>query len=316
MRPSIVAVAFLTVLLLLACGPLSCLSSLLMAPFQSGLELPGLLPANAVIGSGRVVTETRQVRDFSALVAGGSGDVVVIQGDKEGLVVEAEDNLLALIGSEVDNGTLRLGLAATASGVSIRATRPIRYLLSVKSLESASLNGSGNLAAAGLQASWLQLTISGSGGARVDQVRANEIVADIRGSGSAELAGKASRQTVSIAGSGDYRAGNLDSDVARVTIAASGSASVWSRQQLAVQMLGIGTVSYYGLPTVPHSITGSGRLRSLGEHRDRALTVLLRRELRMSLISNLRSASRWGRSHAPAPISGHQSPVCCDTLTP
>lgn len=269
MRPSIVAVAFLTVLLLLACGPLSCLSSLLMAPFQSGLELPGLLPANAVIGSGRVVTETRQVRDFSALVAGGSGDVAVIQGDqgdKEGLVVEAEDNLLALIGSEVDNGTLRLGLAATASGVSIRATRPIRYLLSVKSLESASLNGSGNLAAAGLQASWLQLTISGSGGARVDQVRANEIVADIRGSGSAELAGKASRQTVSIAGSGDYRAGNLDSDVARVTIAASGSASVWSRQQLAVQMLGIGTVSYYGLPTVTHSVTGRGRLRSLGEH--------------------------------------------------
>ena len=121
--------------------------------------VPVILAAGA-LGEGLVLTGSRagqrhggfraggyrdhgRSSDFSALVASGSGDVVVVQGDTEGLVVEAEDNLMALIGSEVDNGTLRLGFTPTLSTVSILRTRPIRYLLTVKSLESVSLNGSG-----------------------------------------------------------------------------------------------------------------------------------------------------------------------------
>lgn len=265
MTRGVVIVLCVVVLALMACGVAACLSFALFAPFGEGLMLPNLTQGNTLVGSGRVVTESRQVQNFSALVASGSGDVVVVQGNTEGLVVEAEDNLMPLIGSEVDNGTLRLGFTPTPTATYFRATRPIRYLLTVKTLESVSLNGSGSLATSALQASRLQVTVLGSGSARVDQARLNEIVVDIRGSGNVDLFGKASRQTVTIAGSGEYRAGNLDTDVAQVTIAGSGSASVWSRQQLSVQILGSGSVSYYGSPTVTRSVTGSGGLRSLGE---------------------------------------------------
>ena len=61
-------------------------------------------------GSMNVITETRQVASFRAIEASGSVKVELFQGEEVGLTVEADDNLLELIVTEVDNEVLKIQL--------------------------------------------------------------------------------------------------------------------------------------------------------------------------------------------------------------
>ena len=48
-------------------------------------------------GSGDVITETRQVSNFTRIELDGSGDVEIVFGNKESITIEAEDNIMPLI---------------------------------------------------------------------------------------------------------------------------------------------------------------------------------------------------------------------------
>src|SRR4051794_33050747 len=170
---------------------------------------------NFITGSGQVRTETRAVRDFSEVDLAGQGTLTITQGAEEGLTIEAEDNLLLVLTSDVRDGRLVLG---TKDGTAIRATKPIRYDLRVKDLGAIRLSGAGDIAAAMLRADRLELRTSGSGNMRIDQLTANALTARISGSGDLAVAGTAPRQDLTISGSGNYRAASLESGDARVTV--------------------------------------------------------------------------------------------------
>ncbi len=57
-------------------------------------------------GSGHVTTEVRNVTGINAISVTGGQWVVLEQTDTEGVQVEAEDNLLRYIETEVDDGVL------------------------------------------------------------------------------------------------------------------------------------------------------------------------------------------------------------------
>ena len=57
--------------------------------------------ANAVVGSGKVVSETREVSGFTSVSVSGSGQAQITVGDSDSLVIEAEDNILPLIETSV-----------------------------------------------------------------------------------------------------------------------------------------------------------------------------------------------------------------------
>jgi hypothetical protein len=63
----------------------------------------------SVSGSGRVMSETRNVSGFSNVSLKGSGRVVIEQGAAESLTVTSDDNLLKYVETEVRGSTLVLG---------------------------------------------------------------------------------------------------------------------------------------------------------------------------------------------------------------
>ena len=69
-----------------------------------------LSACNAVRGSGDVVTETRAVSGFDQVSLSGQGELIVTQGDQESLEIEAEDNIIAVIETEVRGNTLYIGI--------------------------------------------------------------------------------------------------------------------------------------------------------------------------------------------------------------
>lgn len=217
--------------------------------------------ANSVRGSGNVKTETRSVSNFDEVDLTGSGDLTIQLGDQESLKIEAEDNLLPVLTSDVVGRRLDLGVKR---GTSISPTRPIRYTLTVKSLKAVSLLGSGSITGSGFDTDSFSVSVLGSGDVNLDKVNFKTLDVRIAGSGNITMNGTANSQTVNIPGSAEYRAGNLQSQSGNVTISGSGNATVWTSDTLDIRITGSGTVEYYGSPKVSQKITGSGNIRSLG----------------------------------------------------
>jgi hypothetical protein len=210
--------------------------------WSSCLILSSVLTAGCfgpvVTGSGKVVSETRNVSGFSAVSLDGSGRLVIEQTGTESLTITGDDNLLPYIESDVSGKTLTLG---EKSGTNISPSKDIVFKLTVKSLDNIDISGSGTADAKGLQGQTLKVDISGSG----------EVSAD----------GAADELNLGISGSGRYRGDGLRSKRARVDISGSGSALLAVSEKLDANVSGSGSIEYVGDPQIHQDISGSGTVR-------------------------------------------------------
>lgn len=217
---------------------------------------------NKVEGSGHIAKEERPVSDFSRVYLRGGAELNVTQGDRESLSIEADDNILPLIGSEVTRGTLSIG---PKDRKELRPSQAPKINLAVKKLEGLTLSGAVTLKASGLTAAKLDVTTNGAVKIAVDALTADELIVCMSGSGDCTLAGRADTQTIQVSGAGEYRAGKLEGKSVTLTISGSGHAVVRATEKLDVKIMGKGVVEYYGQPRITQDITGHGRVISLGQ---------------------------------------------------
>ena len=234
-----------------------------------------------VSGSGKIINSSRPVSGFTRLTFDVPGELTLTQSDKESLSITGDDNLLDHIKSEVINGELRI--YTEPEDVILDPSKPIRYSLSVKTLDQVVLNGSGSITAANfkgkqfalklngsgsvnfgsLQSTALDFDLNGSGGVNVTSLSADALRATVNGSGKFSLKGKATHQNVSILGSGEYDARSLESAQAEISVSGSGESQVWATETMNVSILGSGSVGYLGKPKVTQQVAGSGNIYSL-----------------------------------------------------
>jgi hypothetical protein len=238
-------------------------------------------PINMIRGSGNVINETRPVSGFDRVQLTSSGDAVIVMGETEDVVVEAEDNIVPLVETNVVNGKLVIGMKPNTS---ISTSRGMRFTIHVKKLTGLELNGSGNaridtlttesfsatLTGSGdaqigkIEGSDLNFTLNGSGDLTVDQLQGAALHLRSTGSGNTRIAGQAADLDVSLNGSGNFEGADLKAQNASVTTTGSGNASVWVELKLDARTSGSGNVRYYGLPAVNQTASGSGRVRGMG----------------------------------------------------
>lgn len=219
---------------------------------------------NMVTGSGKVITQSKSVAGFSNVVFGGLGELVVVQGSTEGLKIEAEDNIMARIRTDVKNGTLTIGFDRENWQDLVSPTKPIKYTLSVKTLTGLELTGAGNAVIEALKTTNLVLKITGAGDIKIAKLEANSVTTVLGGAGNLDLSGKVTREEATLSGVGNYGAGNLESLTAKITLTGAGGATLWARDALDVTITGVGSAGYYGSPKITKNITGLGVLNSLG----------------------------------------------------
>jgi hypothetical protein len=213
-------------------------------------------------GSGVMSTIERKVNNFTTLSVSAPVDLTVIQGDREGLTLTGDDNILNEIETIVTDGTLEIK----------PTTRNWRYYRSnmkgtlyVKQLKKVALSSSGNLKSERLTGDEIIFAVAGSGNMELGDLKAQTVKFSVAGSGNVQVAGAAPNQKISIAGSGNIHTEKLRSENVSVSIAGSGDAKVWATQSITVSVAGSGDVGYFGNPpNVKKSIVGSGNVESLG----------------------------------------------------
>lgn len=220
---------------------------------------------NVVRGSGDLTIENREVSGFDSVQLDGAGRLVITQGESESLEIEAEDNIINELTSEVRGDTLVLGFREQSWRRSIIPTRGITYTLSLIDLTEITFNGAGNIEMDSLETPTLDLTISGAGQVTIDALQADSLSVTIAGTGTIRMAGQVSSQTISIDGAGNYEAGDLETSSTKIDINGLGNGTVWATESLDITINGGGRLDYFGTPNVTQDINGLGDINNRGE---------------------------------------------------
>lgn len=202
-------------------------------------------------------SETRNVGSFKAVKTGGSWNVILEKGDREEVRLETKNFDLSKVITEVKNNALHINLEK-GNHKNVNFTVYVTY----RELESIKSGGSGNIRSnSDLVADKLEISISGSGDGRFQNIHADKLLVSLSGSGNIDVAGgEVGSLTVKQNGSGNFRGLDLQAQEADVNKSGSGNTSFTATKALAVKSSGSGNVEYRGNPE--HSdvrFTGSGR---------------------------------------------------------
>ena len=247
-------------------------------------RMGGMTPGRSmtISGSGDRVEDTRSVSNFTGVELATIGTLTIEVGEKEELRIEAEDNLMPYIETGVRGGRLTI---ETREGINLRCTRPVRYYLTVKDMDtivisssgdveapdleaerfSVAIRSSGDLEMGHLEAGELTVNISSSGDMKMGMLHANTLKAEISSSGNLDIAGgEVERQDITISSSGEYTARELQSAEAEVCLHSNGSATIRVRDHLKTQLSSSGDLRYIGSPTVEATTSSSGDVVRIG----------------------------------------------------
>lgn len=228
-----------------------------------GIGSYSIFAGPGVRGSGNVVTQTRDVQDFTRIRIAYPASVVIRQGGPESLTIQAEDNVAPTIKTQVENGVLVIGNMRETVGLT-NPTKPVRITIVVKDLQELDFDAAGDVNVQGLKTKSLTIQLDGAGSMTLDNLELGSFTANLSGVGSLRTSGTASTVTVRVDGLGSFDGAGLHSQTATAILNGMGSATVWVDSTLTATVSGVGSVNYYGNPQVSRSVSGLGSVRSMG----------------------------------------------------
>ena len=205
-----------------------------------------LLPAvhaQGVRGNGDVTTETRNVSSFNAIVVTGSVDVYLSQGEEEKVSVEADENLLEIIRTEVEGSTLHI-----YEKKNIRKAEARKVYITFREINSLIAKGATDIyGRTPLRSKTLELGISGASDVTLE-IYTDELICRVDGAADAYLSGEAKAMIARVSGSSDLEAANLISQTCQVEASGASDAQVHATESLDAKASGSSDIEYRGNP--------------------------------------------------------------------
>lgn len=187
-----------------------------------------------VRGSGNRKTEKRDLASFKSVEATGAYEVKIVCQQPQSFEIEGDDNILAIIKTEVNNGALRIH-----SDTPYNSSKPIVIRISVPNLENFNSSGAGDIHVSGVKND--QLVLSNTGAANI------------------EAAGETKFVDIKSSGAGNIETNALHAERAKISVSGAANVDVYATQQLDVSVSGIGSVTYSGNPPVVNKqVSGIG----------------------------------------------------------
>ncbi|OKL40795.1 head GIN domain-containing protein [Pontibacter flavimaris] len=221
------------------------------------LNVPGAM-AQSLRGNGKVATQNRSVSGIKGIDAGGGFVVELTQGSNEGVRLEAEENLLDNIKTEVRNGVLHI---YNEKGVS--STKGMKAFVTLKDLESISISGGvkviGN---SSFKSPSLKLEMSGGSNVKLTIVT-EQIKGNLSGASKIELVGKTDELTMQLSGASKMEASELEARQVSVQASGASSVKVFAQEGLDINASGASAVYYKGSPSITSDVTSAARVGKL-----------------------------------------------------
>jgi len=248
---------------------MSSLTKLLSAAALFVISNNSVAQSSAEIKDTTYAISSRPAEGFNSIRLQGPFNVYITQGSAESLRLDAPNEILSSIVTEVNSSVLKVHnkhdywfhAATNWYGEKSwwQTHKRVSVYITVKNLRGISVSGSGTVYFNnGISADYLRLRVVGSGKME-GKVDAKTLRGRMSGSGHIKLAGNAGSSTVRISGSGNFSARDMVTLTSAVHVSGSGHAEVNATDELSAQVRGSAHVGYTGAPkTVSSSKSGSG----------------------------------------------------------
>lgn len=188
-------------------------------------------------GSGNIVTEKREVSEFSSIDVGGSFIIEVVAQKDFAIEIEGDDNIIRLIRTEVRRGELRIKRKkrfSTKNRIKIRIFAP--------DIESLDISGASKISIVNIKNASLKIDSSGASTITVE--------------------GETNRLVIDTSGASKIDAANLKA--VNVIVEGSGASQIYVNviDKLSVDLSGASHVKYSGNPTnISKDTSGASSVR-------------------------------------------------------
>jgi hypothetical protein len=207
---------------------------------------------DTITGDGKVVSQTRDVPEFSGVKVGSGIDVFLTQGDNQRVVVEADENLQEWIRTEVNGSVLHI-----YTDKNIRLAKTKRVDITCKMLDRIDISSAGDVTAVNrFKADKLDIDMSSAGDLNLE-VEANEISISISSAGNAVLKGKTDTLKADLSSAGDLNAYDLEAKYGDISVSSAGSARVFVTDEASFHSSSAGDIDYKGEPRMKEIHTSS-----------------------------------------------------------
>jgi hypothetical protein len=194
--------------------------------------------------------EARPVGSFHALHISNAFDVVLSQGDSEGLAVSANDKEdIPNIKTTVENGTLRIWFDDDKKWWP--KSRKLKAYISVKTLDQIRAGGATDINIEGtLNAASLKLDMSGASDLEGSLTVTNELAVHLSGASDITISGTADKITIDASGASDVKAFDFIANTCAVDASGASSVRITADKEMSVKLSGASSVSYKGNATI------------------------------------------------------------------
>lgn len=195
---------------------------------------------NPVKGNGKIAEQERKVAPFNKISTGGSVNLIIIQGQQEGIAVTTDENLQEYIITEVIDNTLQIHMKEKSN---ISPTK-LKIKVTYSQLNFIEAGGSGDIESDGIiKSEKLKISQGGSGDFKLN-LDIQNLSINKSGSGDFKLNGKADQLEINSAGSGDVHASSLEVKNCKISMVGSGDIHLEKGTAVDLRKVGSGEIIY------------------------------------------------------------------------
>jgi hypothetical protein len=222
----------------------------------------GLAPAVATSKSDTVTAEAPPVGPFDRVDISGQAELVLVQGDREAVTVEAAPKSQTRVRVRSREGRLTIDVGESTSWMSWFGSSGRQPTITVhfKTLEALKMSGAIKVTSNAIASPTLRVSAAGAASIKVDVLKVDSLRFSGSGAVKGEFAGSATDQEISISGAGAYRAPKLASQTASVSVSGAGKVIVNAQKKLDASISGAGAIEYFGDPVVTQRVSGAGKI--------------------------------------------------------
>jgi hypothetical protein len=211
-------------------------------------------------GQGSDLTELRSVTGFSGIKLCCDANIVYIVDSVYRVEVTGQKNVLAVLETSLQGSDLNIDFKRN-----VWSHNTINIVIHSPSINKMNVSGSGKISSQStLNASAIELVISGSGNISIQTVSVQSLTSRLSGSGSIRInEGTTSNENFSIRGSGSIQTEFVKASTSLLNISGSGNMYVHVSDKINIDISGSGSVYYRGKPSINFNGSGSGKVIGL-----------------------------------------------------
>lgn len=215
---------------------------------------------NSIAGNGNVITQERPVTEDFTSVRGSAGlDVYLTEGDENKIVVEADENLMDVIETEIVNGKLKITSRQSIS----RSKSQKVHVTYVKLEEVQASSGADVIGNSVIKSEYLSLSSSSGADLEVD-VLAKDLYADVSSGADLKISGRATKIKADASSGSDLKARDLEVKVCDASASSGADITIHVTEEMVGKASSGGDIKYYGDPTAVSVKDGaSGSVRKM-----------------------------------------------------